>query len=88
MEIFLRDQPEKILPFVKEFYVHFSVITDEETSFPIDMLIDSKNVYLQNKFDVGKTLRKFHIELKPNVEFEKQRPGEVPLSLREKPKNF
>ena len=53
---------------VKEFDFQFSDITDEEMTLLIDMLIDSRDVYSQHKFDVGKTRQKFHVKLKPNVE--------------------
>ena len=48
-----------------------------------DMLIDSRDVYSQHKFDVGKTLQKFNVTLKPNVELKRQRPNKVPLHLKE-----
>ena len=50
----------------------------------IDMLIDSRDFYSQNNFDVGKTRQKFHVTLKPNVELKRQRPSKVPLHLKEK----
>ena len=50
----------------------------------IDMLIDSRDVYSQHKFDVGKTRQKFHVTLKPNVELKTQRPSKVPLHSKEK----
>ena len=52
------------------------------------MLIGSKDVYSQQKFDVGKTRQKFHVTLKPNVEMKKQRPGKVSLHLKEKLEKF
>ena len=36
--------------------------------FLIDMLVDARDVYSQNKFDVCKIRQKFHVTLKPNVE--------------------
>ena len=50
----------------------------------IDMLIDSRDVYSQRKFDVGKTRQKFHVKLKPNVDLKRQRPSKVPLHSKEK----
>ena len=50
----------------------------------IDMLIDSKDVYSLHKFDVGKTRKKFHVTLKPNVELKRQRASKVPLHLKDK----
>ena len=37
----------------------------------IDMLVDTRDVYSQHKFDVGKTRRKFHVTLKPEVELKR-----------------
>ena len=51
---------------------------------PIDMLIDSKDVYLLHKFDVGKTRQKFHVTFKPNVELKRQRASKLPLHLKDK----
>ena len=34
----------------------------------IDMIIDSRDVYSQHKFDIGQTKQKFHVTLKPNSE--------------------
>ena len=48
------------------------------------MLADARDVYSQNKFDVGKTHQKFHVTLKPNVELKRQRPNKVPSDLNEK----
>ena len=50
----------------------------------IDMLVDARDVYSQQKFDVGKTRQKFHVTLTPNVELKRQRPSKVPLHLKEK----
>ena len=50
----------------------------------IDMLIDSRDVYSQHKFDVGKTRQKFHVTLKPYVELKRQRPSKVHLHLKDK----
>ena len=53
-------QPKEFVQYAKEFGFQFSDITDEEALF-IDMLIDSRDVYLLQKSDVGKTRQKFHI---------------------------
>ena len=54
----------------------------------IDMLTDSRDVYSQHEFDVGKTRQKFHVTLKPNVKIKRQRPSKVPLHLKEKLEKF
>ena len=48
------------------------------------MLVDARDVYSQQKFDVGKTREKFHVTLKPNFELKPQRTNKVPLHLKEK----
>ena len=54
----------------------------------IDIIVDAQDVYSQHKFDVGETRQKFHVTLKPNVELKRQRPGKVPLHLKEKLKKL
>ena len=73
---------------MKEFDFQFSDVTDEEMTLVIVMLIDSRVVYSQHKYDVGKTRQKFHVVLKSNVELKKQRPSKVPLHLKEKLKKL
>ena len=84
IERFLQYQPNELVQYVKEFDFQFSDITDEEMTLLIDMVIDSRDVYSQHKFDVGKTRHKLHVTLKPNVELKRQRPSKVPLPLKEK----
>ena len=69
---------------MKEFDFQFSDITGKEMTLLIDRLIDSRDVYSQHKFNVGKTRQKFHVTLKPNVKLRRQRPNKVPLHLKEK----
>ena len=83
IEHYLQYQPKELVQYVKEFDFQFSDITDEEMTPLIDMLIDSKDVYSQHNFDAGKTLQKFHVTLKPNVELKRQRPSKVLLHLKE-----
>ena len=64
----LQYQPKEFVQHRKEFDFPFFHITDEEMILLIDMLIYSRNVYWQHKFDVRKTRQKFHVMLKPNVE--------------------
>ena len=84
IEHFLQYQPKEFVQYVKKFDFHFSDITDEEMTLLIDMLIDSRDVYSQHKFDVGKTHQKFHVTLKLNVKLKTQRLSKVPLQLKEK----
>ena len=46
------------------------------------MLVDSRDVYSQHQFGVGKNRQKFYVTLKPNVELKLQRPIKVPLHLK------
>ena len=69
---------------VKEINFQFSDITDEEMTLPINMLIDSGDVYSGHKFDVSNARQKFHVRFKPNVELKRQTPSKVPLHLKEK----
>ena len=48
------------------------------------MIIDSREVYSQHKFDIGETKQKFHVTLKPNFELRKQRLSKCPLHLKDK----
>ena len=81
---YLQYQPKEITKYVKEFNFRYSDITDEEMILLIDMLVDARDVYSQHNLDVGKTLQKFHVTLKPNVELKRQRPSKVPLHLKER----
>ena len=84
IEYYLQCQPKGFVQYVNEFDNQFSDTTDEEMHFLLDMLIDSRDVYSQHKFDVDKTCQKFHVTLKPNVELKRQRPSKVPLHLKGK----
>ena len=84
IEHYLQYQPKKLVQYVKEFDFQFCDITNEEMTFLVDMLIDSRDVYSQHNFDVGKMHQKFHVTLKPNMEMKRQRPSKTPLHLKEK----
>ena len=84
IEHYLQYQPKELLQYVKVFDFQYSDITDEEMTLLIDMLIDSRDVYSQHKFDVGKTRQMFHVTLKPNVQLKRQRSSKVPLHWKEK----
>ena len=49
----------------------------------IEVLVDARDVYSQQKFDVGKIRQNFRVTLKPNVDLKRQRPSKVPLHLKE-----
>ena len=48
------------------------------------MLIEDQDVYSLHKYDIGKTKHKFHIPLKMDATFKKQRPSKIPVHLRDK----
>ena len=52
--------------------------------FLIEKLVDARDVFCQQKFDVGRTRQKLHITPKPNVEPKRQRLSKVALNLEEK----
>ena len=84
IEHYLQYQPKELIDYSKHINYQYSDITDNEMTLLIDMLIDSKDVYSLHKFDVEKTLQKFHVTLKPNVELKRQRASKVPLHLKDK----
>ena len=84
IEHYLQYQPKELVDYIKEFDFQYSDITDDEMTLLIDMLLDSRDVYSQHKFDVGKTRQNFHVTLKPKAELKRQRPSKVPLHLKEK----
>ena len=61
IEHYLQYQPKEYVQYVKEFDFQFSDITNKEITLLIHMLIDSRDVFSQHKFDVGKTPQKFHV---------------------------
>ena len=84
IEHYLQYQPKELIDYNKQFDFQNSDITDNEMTLLIDMLIDSTDVYSLHKFNVGKTRQKFHVTLKPNVEFKRQRASKVPPHLTDK----
>ena len=82
IEHYLQYQPKELVGYIKEFDFQYSDIIDEEMTLLIDMLLDSRDVYSQDKFDVGETRQKFRVTLKPKAELKRQRPSKVPLPLK------
>ena len=83
-EHYLQYQPKELNDYVKQFDFQSSDITDKKMTLFIDMLIDSKDVYSLQKFDVRKTSQKFQVTLKPKLELKRQRASKVPLQVKEK----
>ena len=84
IDYYLQHQSEDIKSFIKQFDFQYTDLDDEELVTLIDMIIDSRDVYSQHKFDIGQTKQKFHVTLKPNSELRKQRPSKCPLHLKDK----
>ena len=84
IDYYLQYQPQEIKDFIKQFDFQYTDLEDEELVLLIDMIIDSRDVYSQHKFDIGQTKQKFHVTLKPNSELRKQRPSKFPLHLKDK----
>ena len=47
------------------------------------MIIDSRDVFSQHKFDIGQTSQKSHVTLEPNSELREQWPSKCPLHLKD-----
>ena len=84
IENYLQYQSQDIKDFIKQLDFRYTDLEDEELVTLIDMIIDSREVYSQHKFDIGQTKQKFHVTLKPNSELRKQRPSKCPLHLKDK----
>ena len=72
------------IEYLKMFDFTQSDLTDDEFSALLEVLLDDEDVYSHHKYDIGRTKQKFHIPLKKDCEFKKQRPSKVPLHLRDK----
>ena len=83
IDYYLQYQPQELKDFVKQFDFQYFDLEDEELVMVIDMIIDSRDVYSQHKFDIGQTKQKFNVTLNPNSELRKQRSSEVPLHLKD-----
>ena len=88
IEHYLQYQPRELIDFLKKIDFQCPDITDNEMTLLIDMLIDSKDVYSLQKFDVGKTRQKIHVTLKPNVKLKRQPASKVPLHFKDKLENM
>ena len=52
--------------------------TDDEFRVLLKVLLDDEDVYSHHKYDIGRTIEKFHITLKKDCKFQKQCPSKVP----------
>ena len=83
-EHYFQYQPKELIDYLKQFDFQCSDKTDNEMTLLNVMLIDSKDMYYLQKFDVGKTRQKFHVTLKSNVKLKRERASKVPLHLKDK----
>ena len=84
IDYYLQYQSEDIKNLIKQFDFRYTDLEDEEPVTLIDMIVYSKDIYSQHKFDIGQTKQKFHVSLKPNSGLRKQRPSKCPLHLKDK----
>ena len=63
-------------------------MSDEKLLQLMKTLINNKDVYSQQNYDVGKIEKKFHVKLLPNSTLAKQKPSKVPLHYQEKLENL
>ena len=84
IDYYLQHPSEDIKHLVKQFDFGYTDLEDEELVTLIDMIIDSRDVYSQHKFDIGQTKQKFHVTLKPNSELKKKWPNKCLLHLEDK----
>ena len=52
------------------------------------MIIDSRDVFYQQKFAIGQKKQRLHVNLKTNSELRKQRPSKCPLQPKDKLKKL
>ena len=72
------------IEFLKKFDCTQSDLTGGEIKVHLKVLLDDEDIYSHHKYDMGRTKQKFHIPLKRDFEFKKQRPSKIPLHLRDK----
>ena len=77
-------QSQDIKNLINQFGFRYTDLEDEELVTLIDIIMDSRDVNSQHKFDIGQTKQKFHVTLKPNSELRKQRPSKRFLHLKDK----
>ena len=65
---YLQNQPKELINYVTDFDFQYSKFIDEEMILLIDTLVDARDVFSQQEFDVGRTRQKCYVILKPNVE--------------------
>ena len=59
-------------------------LADDELFQLIKIILQDNDVYSHHKYDIGRTKHKFHIPLKKEATFKKQRPSKIPIHLSDK----
>ena len=83
IDYYLQNEPDCIKNLIRQFDFRYTDLEDEELVTLIDMIIDSRHVSSQHKFDIGQTKQNFHVTLEPNSQLRKQRLRKCPLHLKE-----
>ena len=71
------------IEYIKKFDFTQSDLTDDKIRVLLKVQLDDEDVYSHLKYDIGRTKQKFHIPLKKDCEFKKQRPSKVSPHLRD-----
>ena len=77
-------QPSPNTDLHKQFNFSKSKLTTDELNRLSSLITRFSDTYAHHKFNIGCTTQKFHITLKPDADFRKQRPSKVPIQYREK----
>ena len=74
---------EYLEKFLDNFNFTQNDLTDDELFELIEIILQDNHVYSHHKYDSGRTKHKFHLPLKKDATFKKQRPSKIPIHLRE-----
>ena len=75
---------EYLEKFLDNFDFTQSDLTDDELFELIEIILQDNDVYSHHKYDIGRTKHKFHLPLKKDATFKKQRRSKIPIHLRDK----
>ena len=73
---------EYLEKFLDNFDFTRSDLTDDELFELVEIILQNNDVYSHHKFDIVRTKYKFHLPLKKDATFKKQRPSKIPIHLR------
>ena len=69
--------------FLHNFDFTQSELTNDKLFELIEIILEDNDVYSHHKYDIG-IKHKFHLTLKKDATFKKQRPSTIPIHLRDK----